>query len=319
MTKKRLLITGGSGYLGINLANRLKGDFDVTLCARNNKRNAEAKEKTGCNFIPMDVANIESVRDAFSEVKPHVVIHAAATKFVDLSEVYPMETIDVNILGSQNIARVAIENKVDTVIGISTDKACPPVRNMYGLSKAAMEKLFCLMDGKSDTKFACVRYGNVAWSTGSVLPVWEKMIVTNNEIRTTGPEMTRYFFTVLDAVDLVMSALDLIDSLRGKILVVPMKSAKMIEIANVWSELTGCKITSIQGRPGERNLEYLIGESELKRTKIVYNKYGFRHFMISPNDIPDYTPGLTELHSENAIKLTKKEITQLLTEKPNVT
>src|SRR5688500_1638163 len=161
-----------------------------------------AEQFSGCRVLPMDVANIESVRDVFTEVKPDVVIHAAATKFVDLAERQPMECVDVNVVGSQNVARVAVEKAVQKVVGISTDKASPPVRNTYGLSKALMERVFCSMNGKTDTRFVSVRYGNVAWSTGSVLPIWKKMHETTGVIGTTGPDMRRFFFTVDEAVKL---------------------------------------------------------------------------------------------------------------------
>src|SRR5262249_36022839 len=161
--------------------------------------------------LPMDVTNIEAVRDVFVEVKPDIVIHAAATKFVDLAERQPMECVDVNVRGSQNVARGAVEKGARSVIGISTDKASPPVRNTYGLSKALMERMFCSMNGKTDTLFTCVRYGNVAWSTGSVLPIWKRMHDETGVIGTTGPEMRRFFFTVEEAVRLVLTALQNIE------------------------------------------------------------------------------------------------------------
>src|SRR5215469_16956771 len=169
-SRRRVLITGGSGFLGRNLALALREDYELTLCARNNKQNARASQLTGCAVLPVDVSRIDSLRDALGEVRPHVVVHAAATKFVDLAERQPMECVDVNVVGSQNVARSAIDFGVEAVIGISTDKAAPPIRNTYGLSKALMERMFCSMNEKSKTRFACVRYGNVAWSTGSVLP-----------------------------------------------------------------------------------------------------------------------------------------------------
>ena len=133
--KKTLLITGGTGFLGKRLALALKEQYRIVLTGRNNKQNMLAQKFTSCEVAPMDISSIESVRDTFQEFKPQVVIHAAATKFVDLAEKYPMECVDVNVLGSQNVARVALENKVETVIGISTDKASPPIRNTYGMSK----------------------------------------------------------------------------------------------------------------------------------------------------------------------------------------
>ena len=101
--KKNLIITGGSGYLGVNLALNLKKKYKVFIGSRNQKRNYDASLKTGCEAIPLDVTNIESVRDAIIYCKPEIIIHAAATKFVDISEKFPFECSDVNILGSTNI------------------------------------------------------------------------------------------------------------------------------------------------------------------------------------------------------------------------
>jgi UDP-glucose 4-epimerase len=313
---KKIIITGGSGFLGKNLALKLKDEYEVFLTSRNNKQNFISGNFTGCKVIPMDVSNIESVRDVFSEVKPDIVIHAAATKFVDLCEKYPMETIDVNVLGSQNIARVSIEKNVEIVVGISTDKAAPPIRNIYGLSKSTMEKLFCLMDGKSKTKFTCVRYGNVVWSTGSAFPIWKSMMEKDGIIKSTGPEMRRFFFTVDQAVQLVVDAINNIDKIQGKILSREMKSAQISDILDVWVELYGGKWERMEGRPGERNDEYLIGEIELEySSKEKINDV--THYIISPNTKSNQE--LTEVfHSGNSPRLSKNEIIDLILAKPDI-
>src|ERR1700722_16226249 len=149
---KKILITGGTGFLGRELGRQLKKDYTVYLTGRNNTQNMWAQRYTGCEVLPMDVSNIESVRDAFNATKPDIVIHAAATKFVDISERQPFEAVDINVLGSQNVARVAIDKNIETVIGISTDKAVPPVRNTYALTKALMERMYCSLSGKENTK-----------------------------------------------------------------------------------------------------------------------------------------------------------------------
>ena len=312
--KKTILITGGTGFLGRKLALSLKSEYNVILTGRNNKQNLFAQKFTGCPVIPMDVANIESVRDAFVDAKPHIVIHAAATKFVDLAEKQPMECIDVNVTGSQNIARVSVEKNVEIVIGISTDKAAPPVRNTYGLSKAIMERIFCSMNGKSSTKFVCVRYGNVAWSTGSVLPIWKKMHEEKNLIGTTGPEMRRFFFTVDEAVNLVITALNNIEETQGKILSREMKSAQIEDLLNTWTRVKGGKWEKIEGRPGERIDEFLIGEIELPYTEM--KKFNnIKHYIISFNDkVEEPIEGIVS--SENAERLTEQEITVLINNPP---
>src|SRR5437588_3917187 len=217
--KRTALVTGGTGFLGQHLGLALKEHYRVVLAGRNNRHKMDAQQFTGCTVLPIDVSNIESVRDVFSEVRPAVVIHAAATKYVDLSERQPMECIDINVYGSQNIARVCVERGVRSVIGMSTDKAAPPVGNTYGLTKALMERMFCAMNGKTPTtRFACVRHGNIAWSTGSVFPQWKQMHDTSGVIGSTGPDMTRYFSKVDEAVELVTTALENIDQLQGTVI-----------------------------------------------------------------------------------------------------
>ena len=307
---KKILITGGTGYLGRNLANFYKKKYKVFLGARNNKQNFLVKNLTNCEVVPLDVSNIESVNDCLNFTKPDIVIHAAATKFVDLSEKFPFECIDINILGSTNIVRACINKKVPTVIGVSTDKASPPIKNIYGLSKSCMERLFSSIKSYGKTKFICVRYGNVTWSTGSVLPIWKQMFNKNKTILTTGPYMRRFFFSVNDAVSLIDQALRLKDKLNGKILSAEMKSAKMIEILKVWIKKYGGKYKIIDSRKGDRLDEYLIGEDELKyarEVKISNKKY----FIIDFNEISK-KPLKKIISSQNAKRLSQSEIEKII-------
>jgi UDP-N-acetylglucosamine 4,6-dehydratase/5-epimerase len=311
---KRLLITGGTGFLGKRLAVALRSKYDVFLGGRNQKNAMLAAKFSGTKTIPLDVSNINSVRDAVIEIKPDVIIHAAATKFVDLAERQPLECIDVNVVGSQNVARVALERNVGTVIGISTDKAAPPVRNTYGLTKATMERLFCSLDDKANTRFVCVRYGNVAWSTGSVLPLWKKMHEETGVIGTTGPEMRRFFFTVDEAVQLVLTALENAEQLRGNVLSRHMKAALIRDILTVWVEKKGGRWEKIEGRPGERDDEFLIGDLELPYTREV--KYGgVLHYVISFNRKVE-VPLSSGLSSANTARLTPAEILALIENPP---
>ena len=314
MKKPTVLVTGGTGFLGRRLALALKETHDVVLGARDQKRNLRAQEFTGCPVVPLDVAHIESVRDAIVEFRPSVVIHAAATKFVDLAERQPMECIDINVIGSQNVIRAAIDKGVETVIGISTDKASPPTRNTYGLSKALMERAFCAMNGRAGTKTLCVRYGNVAWSTGSVLPIWKRMQEETGVIGTTGPEMRRFFFTVQEAVQLVCTAMDRTHEFQGTVLSQKMKSAQISDVLRVWVEHRGGRWERIQDRPGERDDEFLVGEIEAPYTREV-EIHGIPHYVVSFNEKPS-EPVLFGLSSGNTDRLSDLEIRDIVMNPP---
>ena len=307
---KKILITGGTGYLGRNLALFYRKKYKVFLGARNNKQNFLVKNLTNCEVVPLDVSNIESVNDCLNLTKPDIVIHAAATKFVDLSEKFPFECIDINIVGSANIARACINKKVPTVIGVSTDKASPPIKNIYGLSKSCMERLFSSIEPYGKTKFICVRYGNVTWSTGSVLPIWKQMFNKNKTILTTGPNMRRFFFSVEEAVSLIDQALKLKNKLTGKILSAEMKSAKMIDILKVWIKKFGGKYKIIQTRKGDRLDEYLIGEDELKYAEVLSIK-NKKYFVINFNSLSK-KPLKKIVSSKDAKKLAQSEIKKII-------
>jgi len=307
---KRMLITGGTGYLGRNLALFYKKKYKIFLGARNNKQNFLVKNLTNCEVLPMDVSNINSVNDALNFSKPHIVIHAAATKFVDLSEKYPFECIDTNILGSTNIARACINKKIPIVLGVSTDKASPPVKNIYGLSKSCMERLFLSLSDYGTTKFACVRYGNVTWSTGSVLPIWKSMYLKNNIILSTGPYMRRFFFTVNDAIELIDQAIKNINKLKNKVLSVEMKSSRMIDFLKVWKKNYKVNYKIIENRKGDRLDEFLIGKEELKYSySLQLNKK--KYYVVDFNKLSK-KPLKKIVSSQNAKKLKEKEIKNII-------
>jgi FlaA1/EpsC-like NDP-sugar epimerase len=310
MSRPTLLITGGTGFLGRRLAAALKGRYEVVLAGRNNAQNIAAQEATGCAVLPLDVARAESVRDLFAEARPEFVIHAAATKYVELAERHPLECIDVNVLGSQNVARAAVERGVRCVVGVSTDKAAPPVANTYGLSKALLERLFCSMNGKSATRFLCVRQGNIAWSTGSVFPIWRAMQEEGGVIHSTGPEMTRYFSTAREAVQLVAAALEHAERLQGRVLLRRMKSARIADILDVWVARRGGRWLPAAPRPGDRPHEFLIGEPELPHTSELALD-GRDHYVIDfAERAPAPVPGVPT--SEHAPRMSEREVAEMI-------
>jgi len=313
--KETLLITGGSGYLGRQLALMLKDRYRVILASRNNGINQIAERMTGCESAPLDVSQVTSVSDVFAEFRPSIVIHAAATKYVDVSEKFPYECIDVNVVGSENIARASIEHNVKAVIGVSTDKAAPPVGNIYGHSKAMMERLYTALDGRNGTRFTCVRFGNITWSTGSIFPIWEKMSQENKMVQSTGPHMRRFFFSVQEAAELVIAAKDNIGLTGGAVLSRMMKSALIEDVLNVWKEVYQVSWEKIDPRPGDKIDEYLVGEIEVPNTEKI-ELDGKAHLLLRFNKKPVGVGISKAISSENAERLSSDEIRNLILNKP---
>lgn len=317
---RKILITGGSGFLGRNLANSLKDESDVFLLSRNQKYLAEAANILGPNVkvYPGDVSNFNSINEAVLSIRPEIIVHGAATKFVGMAEQFPSECVDINVLGSKNVAMAAKFNGVSTVIGISTDKATSPIANIYGASKAIMERLFSNLDTNSDTKFVVVRYGNVAWSTGSVFPLWEEMSNTTKSVSTTGPNLSRFFFSIDEAVGLVRFAIENQEELRGKVLSLPMKGVEMSRVLDVWADVFKVNWVAGKPRPGDRDLEFLISESEFDRTK-VWDGGSQTHFVL---DLKNFKVGVGDLNtsysSRSAPQLTDDEIRSLITSRTHI-
>jgi FlaA1/EpsC-like NDP-sugar epimerase len=207
-----------------------------------------------------------------------------------------------------------MDKGIKTVIGISTDKAAPPCRSTYGLSKALMERLFCGLNGKTETRFTCVRFGNIAWSTGSVLPIWKKMLEESGLIQTTGSHMRRYLFSVSEAAGLVITALDHIEFAAGRVLSRKMKAVQIEDILKIFVAEYGGKYEKVSERPGESTDETLIGVSELKFTKIT-ELNGLPHYLISFNE-PSENPVPEIINSVNAERLTEKEILDIILNPP---
>jgi UDP-glucose 4-epimerase len=306
---KTIIITGGTGFLGRNLALKLQKKYNVILAGRNNHWANEARRLTGCLVYPMDITNIDSVRDCIGLYKPEIIIHAAGTKYVDLGELYPNECVDVNIRGSQNIARVAIEYGVKLVMGISTDKAAPPCKSLYGTSKSVMEKLFLLLNGQYETHFFCLRFGNIAWSTDSVLPIWKSMLESKGKIITTGSDMRRFFFTVHDACKMIIDSLENQELLYSKILAKKMKSALIGNVLSRFILAYGGSFEKNAPRIGESIDEIMIGESETIHAKEVL--FGNAQYYLI-----DYTSSnkeiVTAIDTNNAEKFRDEEIDLLI-------
>lgn len=229
-----VLITGGTGTFG-QAFTRLLLDTEkphaVRIFSRDEYKQSVMAEQFSderMRFLLGDVRDKDRLRRAFDGVD--IVIHAAALKQVVSSEYNPIEVIRTNIMGSANVIDAAIDAGVSRVMGISSDKAVAPV-NLYGVTKAAMEKLFAYSynyDGSRQTRFACVRYGNVVGSRGSVMNLWREQAKTGR-LTITDKRMTRFWITVDEATAFVRDCLEVMES--GRIYIPVMPSVRMIDVA----------------------------------------------------------------------------------------
>jgi UDP-N-acetylglucosamine 4,6-dehydratase/UDP-glucose 4-epimerase len=210
---KTYLITGGSGYLGLELISRLYSieNCTIKILARDEGKLIEVKQKyPSIEIITGDVSDKFEVEQAMKGVDG--VYHLAASKHIGIAEKQPRECIKSNIIGSLNILEASLNinlcPNLEFVIGISTDKAAQ-VNGVYGASKFLMERLFTQYEYlRPDVKYRIVRYGNVLYSTGSVLCKWKQAIIDKQPITISDPSATRFFWTVSQAVDLVFECLN---------------------------------------------------------------------------------------------------------------
>lgn len=220
-------------------------------------------------FFIGDVRDKERLMRAFENVD--IVIHAAALKQVPACEYNPFEAIKTNVLGAQNIIDAAIDRGVKKVVALSTDKACAPI-NLYGATKLCSDKLFIAGNaycGDKDTRFAVVRYGNVAGSRGSVIPYWQKLVKEGaKELPITDMNMTRFWLKLEQAVEMVLEAIENMHG--GELYVKKIPSMRMPDLAKaIAPEL---KTVEVGIRPGEKIHEQMITQADAPNT-IEFNDY----------------------------------------------
>ncbi len=323
LSKKNLLITGGTGSFGETVMQKfLNTDIgEITIFSRDEKKQESMRLKYNnkkLRFVIGDIRSYETLKEHFKGID--YIFHAAALKQVPSCEFYPLEAIKTNILGAENVIKAAIDCAVKKVVLLSTDKAVYPI-NAMGMTKGLMEKLMIAkirLKGATNTDFCATRYGNVMASRGSVIPLFVKLIKSNQPLTITDPNMTRYLMTLSESVELVMHAFEKGGS--GDILVQKSPSATIETLALALLKLFNAnnKIKIIGTRHGEKLFETLVSREEMLRAKeterhyripldtrdLNYNSY-FVDGSIQLANVSDYT-------SHNAKKFDVDEVIELL-------
>jgi UDP-N-acetylglucosamine 4,6-dehydratase len=271
-TDRSILVTGGTGSFGRRFAATLLRDHKprrLIIFSRDELKQHEMRQPgpgggfdhPAVRFFLGDVRDVDRLRRAMQGVD--IVVHAAALKQVPACEYNPFEAVLTNVMGARNIIEAAIDRGVKRVLALSTDKAVNPV-NLYGATKLCAEKLFVQGNayaGAEGTRFACVRYGNVVGSRGSVIPVFLEQRTTG-KITITDPRMTRFWLTLDQAVQFVISVLPQMHG--GEIFVPKIPSMNIADLANAVAG--DCRVEQIGIRPGEKLHEVLISEDEARQT-----------------------------------------------------
>ena len=287
MKNKTILILGGTGALGKTLIKRYWKDNTIIVFSRDEHKHYHLlKEYPNVISVIGDIKDKDSIMNTLLRYKPQIVINTAALKHVPICEENPYESVKTNIIGHQNVIEcVNLYGDLESLIFVSTDKACKPI-NVYGMCKAISEQLYIsYAKQQENTKVVLVRYGNVLESTGSVIPYFKNLLNNNTaHLPITHFDMTRFLLTLEQATDLVEWAYQYNDS-HGKIAVPKVKSLKVVDIANVLidSYALDVKLREIGIRPGEKLHEEMVSSEEWMRSEELEDFFLIGHEHVNSN------------------------------------
>lgn len=273
---KSILITGGTGSFGKKYTKTILANYKpkrLIILSRDELKQFEMQQEFNdpcMRYFIGDVRDGERMMQAMQDVD--FVIHAAALKQVPAAEYNPMECIKTNIHGAENVIKAAIANKVEKVIALSTDKAANPI-NLYGATKLASDKLFVAannMVGSGPTRFACVRYGNVVGSRGSVVPFFKGLLDKGAEsLPVTHADMTRFWITLQDGVDFVLTNFKRMQG--GEIFIPKIPSVHIMDLVEAYAP--GIQTDIIGIRPGEKLHEIMCPKDDSHLTLEFHDHY----------------------------------------------
>ena len=329
MKNKTILITGGTGSFGKHMTNRLLalGCNNIRIFSRDEAKQEFMRIKyanDALKFYIGDVRSRSTVDRAMRGVD--LVFHAAALKQVPSCEFFPKEAVLTNIFGSGNVVESAISHGAESVVCLSTDKAVMPV-NAMGMTKALMEKMAQASTrdlADTDTTISCVRYGNVMYSRGSVIPLFIKQIKSGKPITITDPNMTRFMLALEDAIKLVEFAWE--NATQGDVFIKKAPACTVRLLAECLSDLFNSKndIEIIGSRHGEKLYETLATSEELRRSEDMGDYYKIALDSRDLNYAKYFTEGdveesiINDYHSHNTVQLEKEDLKTLLLSLPEV-
>ena len=329
-TAQRYLITGGTGSFGKTMLNSLLGKPEtesITILSRDEEKQDALRTKLKDDRVIFRIGDIRDVRSVEAAVQNvDCVFHAAALKQVPSCEFFPMEAVKTNVGGSENVIRASIRAGVKSVVCLSTDKAVFPI-NAMGISKALMEKLAQAaareLGPDSPTRISCVRYGNVMYSRGSVLPLFVQQIQNGEPLTVTVPEMTRFLMPLSDAVELVSYAFN--SARQGDLFIRKAPACTIEDLVTATKSILGVPdhpVEVIGWRHGEKLYETLASAQELGHAEDLGDYWRIMTDLRNLNYKPYFSEGrdtsepIEDFHSHNTRRLELDEIKALLLSLP---
>jgi FlaA1/EpsC-like NDP-sugar epimerase len=325
---KQILVTGGCGSIGSKIVSKLLGtDVDTVRVFDSDEESLFGLKQTlddpRLRYLLGDVRDRDRLEMAIEDID--VIFHAAALKHVELNEYNPFEAVRTNVQGTQNLIRAALDEAIEAFVGVSTDKASNPT-SVMGATKLLSERLIVAANaykGARDLSFACVRFGNVLGSSGSVIPVFLNQLEDGGPLTITDPEMTRFIMPIERAVDLVFEGYERMHG--GEVFVLKMSALRVGTLADAivaeYAPKAGYDPADIERqiigpRPGERTHEKLISEDEAQYARELEDMY----VIVPQIDFSSYAqeiyrnelPVANEYTSASANLLDEREIVELI-------
>ena len=323
---KKILVTGATGSIGSELVRTLLECKPSVIRLFSNDENAhfdleqELKGESNLRFFVGDVRDKERLYRAIEDID--IVFHAAALKHVPLCEYNPFEAVKTNVIGTQNLLQVSMDEEVERLITISTDKAVNPV-NVMGATKLLAERLTIAANyykGARRTIMSCVRFGNVLYSRGSVIPLFKSQIQKGGPVTLTDPSMVRFVMSIKKATELVLKSAQMAEG--GEIFIFKMPALRVRHIAEIMIErlapkygydIKDIKIQIVGKRSGEKSYEDLMTQEEATFAYETEDMFVIPAFNMKVA-IGDRKYGVKQYTSKDVYKLTKKQVNDLLDE-----
>lgn len=255
--KKRVLIIGGSGFLGTCLAERIRDEYEVYSGAY-----TKLLGGGGVSAVRIDITDRRQTFEVVRDIAPDIVVHSASYRFDREFGAQPAEFLELNVLGSLNVGRACLEAGTKVLIAISSSRAANPAQSPYGMTKSLMERAYCSIGSTGSLTALCLRLPHIVWSTGTVFNLWRDMHDAGKVIYSNGADEYRFMTSAQAAVRAIQQCMHQAPHWRGKVVVPPAKAAQLRTVLDLWVRERGGRWESTASRSVPQDNDMMISAQE---------------------------------------------------------